>query len=116
MAGDRWLADPPPLPNLQKASSPGLRKAIIIDLKNQYHIRHRVVDCKNEHGRKDLLEDAANQIGQVASQPYGQESEGEPIPALPLHILEDLGREDDNPAADGDAPSQSRYTVRIQRR
>lgn len=54
------------------------------------------------HGRQDALQDCAKNIEDIAGKPDNDELERESVGAGPAKVFEDLRREDDDPAGDGD--------------
>lgn len=82
-------------------------------LRKQDDIGEGVIDSEHEHGRQDMLQDAAKDIEDVAAQPSDHEDQRQPISRAPAHILHDLRREHDHPARDGDAAHDAGQGVHV---
>lgn len=77
------------------------KAAVVEALGQQDHVGDGVVDGENDHGGQHALQHGAQNVEDIAEQPDDDKLDGEAFGAAAAEVLDDLGREDDDPAGDG---------------
>lgn len=80
---------------------------IVENLKDENDVGKGVVDSEDDHGGQDPLQDAADDVEDVARQPDDDEGDGEALGGRAAEVLDDLRGEYHDPAGDGDGAAYS---------
>lgn len=96
-----------PIPNLHRLWIPQPETRIIKILRQQHNIRQRIINRQNQHRGQNILQYSAKNIEDISEKPDDDEFHTQTLGRTSPEIFDDLGREDDDPAGDGNGAADS---------
>lgn len=89
--------------------------AIVEDLAQKHNVGESVVDGENDHGGQNALQDGAEDVEDISSEPDDDEDDRQSFGRAAAEVFNDLGRKHHHPTRDGDGATDARQSFNVER-